>query len=404
MDFAGYEKTKKNRLILAATILIIFFIQSRIYSFVGYSGATKLYPLMTHLPMVILLIVYFKKSFSIALVSVLTAYLCCQPPNWLGIALHYYWDHSMAFFLGDSLGFIVMLFLIKLYIAKSVHQVISYSKNSLYIFGSFPLIYYIFDYTTTVYTEFLYSGARIVVEFFPSVLSLFYILFVVVYNNETEKRNNLEFTHAMLETQSERAMKEITALQQIQQQTAIYRHDMRHHLSLIYSFIENNAPESALDYIKQTKNDIDQIVPIQYCENSVINLVLSAYARRAENENISFQVKAKVPEFLSIPSTDICTLLSNGLENAINSTLKEDSHRSREIILNCKLQKKNLLIVLSNTYYGKEIEIKNGLPQTNKEGHGYGAKSIAILVDKYKGYYSFSVEENLFILNVLIPI
>ncbi len=416
--FAGYEKTKKNHAAIAAIILIVFLLQISAFYLVGFTATTKLYPLITHVPMIVFLVQYLKKPLSAAIVSVLTAYLCCQPPNWLGIAVHYFWDNHLAFFVGDSLGILVMLYLIKKFIAASVNQVMSYSQKSLYLFGSFPLIYYVFDYTTTIYTEFLYSGARIVVEFFPSVLSMFYIVFVMVYYNEMQKLSKLELDNAMLATQSELAKHEIFALLQVQNQTAVYRHDMRHHLSLLFGFLESGKVKAAMEYIRQTQIRIDSIVPVRYCENNAINLILSAFAAKADQSGVSLDVDVVFPDALPFPDTELCVLLSNGLENAIKAAAKKpDPHpdsdsdsqpasdqgsKKETVRLNCRIHKGNLLILIENTFHEK-VEMKNGLPQTNKEGHGYGTKSIAMIVDKYKGYYSFASTEGLFTLRIVLP-
>jgi hypothetical protein len=385
---------------------MVLCLQLAFYYSVGLTVTAKLYPLITHLPNVVFIERYLKRPRSIAIVSVLTAYLCCQPPNWLGLAMHFFWSSTTAFFVGDSLGLLVMLYLIKRYVASPVNQVMSYSVRSLYLFGSFPLIYYVFDYSTTIYTGSLYSGAEIVVEFFPSVLSMFYIVFITVYNSEMQRRNRLELENLMLEAKSEHAMNEIIALQQVQNQTAVYRHDMRHHLSLLYGFLEAGSSEKAMEYIRQTQSDIDGIVPARYCENTAINLILSAFATKAEQKGVTLDIDAVVPESLPFPDTEICTLLANGLENAVKAAASGSGsdRRSRPPVLrvSCRVHKGNLLILIENTFY-EQVEIKNGLPHTHKEGHGFGVKCIAMLVDKHKGYYSFSANKGLFTLKIVLP-
>ena len=388
-------------------MLGILILQLMSYYFAGLMVAARLYPLITHLPCVVFITCYLKRPASIAIVSVLTAYLCCQPPNWLGLALQAFFDNPMAFFAGYSSGLLIMLYLITRYIASPVNRVMSYSRGTLYLFGSFPLIYYLFDYATTIYTGFLYSGAKIVVEFFPSVISMFYIVFIIIYSNEMQKRNNLELDNLMLETTSEQAMNEIFTLQQMQNQTAIYRHDMRHHLTLLYSFLEAGNAEKAMDYIRRTQSDIDGIVPLRYCENTTINLILSAFATKAEQKGMAFEIEAVVPKNLPFPDTELCALLANGLENAVSAAAsKPDFYKSSSLSVvraKCHVHKGNLLILIENTFHG-QAQIKNGLPYTNKEGHGFGVKSIVMLVDKHQGYYSFSAEEGLFTLKIVLPI
>jgi len=406
VSFAGYEKTARNRKAIALLILAILSLQLTSYYFAGLTVTTRLYPLITHLPSVVFIEQYLKRPRSIAIVSVLTAYLCCQPPNWLGMAMHSLQDSTAAFYIGDSIGLFIMLYLIKKYAAAPVNQVMSYSRRALYLFGSFPLIYYIFDYSTTIYTDFLYSGAKIVVEFFPSVLSMFYIVFIIIYSNEMQRRNGLELENLMLEAKSKHAMNEIIALQQVQNQTAVYRHDMRHHLSLLYGFLEAGGSKKAMDYIRQTQSDIDGIVPVRYCENTAVNLILSTFAAKASQKGMTLDVEAVVPESLPFPDTEICTLLANGLENAVAAAASEmdSDEESRPPCLRviCRVRKGKLLILIENTFHG-QVEIKNGLPHTHKEGHGFGVKSIAMLVDRHKGYYSFSVNEGLFTLKIVLP-
>ena len=406
VSFAGCEKNARNRKAIALLIFAILSLQLTLYYFAGLMVTARLYPLITHLPSVVFIERYLKRPRSIAIVSVLTAYLCCQPPNWFGMAMHFFRDSTVAFYIGDSIGLFIMLYLIKKYAASSVNQVMSYSRRALYLFGSFPLIYYVFDYSTTIYTEFLYTGSKIVVEFFPSVISMFYIVFIIIYSNEMQRRNKLELDNLMLEAKSAHAVNEIIALQQVQNQTAFYRHDMRHHLALLYSFLEAEDSGKAMEYIRQAQSDIDGIVPARYCENATVNLILSAFATKAEQKGVTLDIKAVVPESLPFPDTELCTLLANGLENAVTAAASESDSdgesRPPVVRANCRINKGNLLILIENTFHG-QVEIENGLPHTHKEGHGFGVKSIAMLVDRHKGYYSFSANEGLFTLKIVLP-
>jgi len=405
--FAGYEKTPKNQRAIALLIIGILSIQLTSYYSLGLALTAKLYPLITHLPNVLFIEFYLKKPRSIAIVSMLVAFLCCQPPNRLGEALQLIWNGKVTFHIGYSLGLLMMFYLIQRFVVSSVHQVMSYSSRSLAVFGSFPLIYYVFDYTTTIYTGFLYSGAKVIVEFFPSVISMFYIVFIIIYNSEMQRRCRLEMDNLMLQTRSESATHEIMALQQVQRQTAIYRHDMRHHLSLIHNFLEAGDSQEAMTYIQQTQREIDKIVPQRYCENNTVNSIFSAFANKAKQKKVEIMIEAIVPKQLPIPDTEICTLLANGLDNAISAAASSRKSGGKALIprvrATCHIHKNNLLILVENTLGGK-VEMRDGLPYTRKEGHGYGVKSIQMLVDRHQGYYSFSAEEGLFTLQIVLPL
>ena len=169
--------------------------------------------------------------------------------------------------------------------------------------------------------------------------------------------------------------------------------------------LESGESHKAMEYIGQTQKAIDGIVPTHYCENTTINLVLSAFATKAEQSGVAMEVEAEVAENLPFPDTEICTILANGLENAIKAASGAGigpESGPPSVRIKCHIHKNNLLILIENTFSGQS-EIKKGLPYTNKEGHGFGVKSIKLLVDRHKGYYSFSAKEGLFTLKIVLP-
>lgn len=153
------KKIRKNIKAIVLLTLAVLFVQVFAYLLTDLYFTSKLYPFIVHFPVIIFIVLYLKRPISISLVSVLTAYLCCQPH--VGLVLCFiFWDREEFYYLGNSIGIIIMLIIIKIYVANSVSNVMSYSKESLYLFGSFPLMYYIFDYATTTYTDYLYTGLK----------------------------------------------------------------------------------------------------------------------------------------------------------------------------------------------------------------------------------------------------
>ena len=66
-----------------------------------------------------------------------------------------------------------------------------------------------------------------------------------------------------------------------------------------------------------------------------------------------------------------------------------------------------ILLRANNIDDGKINFDDDGLPITTKEDssyHGYGVKSIYLIVDKYNGNVSFKEKNNMFSLNILIPL
>jgi len=402
VGFAGGCDSDKERRDVALFCVIILAVQTLCFFLFGFETTRQLYPLLTHIPLFLLLVARLKRRWGIALVSVLTAYFCCQLPRWIGTLTLYIFGTSLAYEVGYVLSLAPLLYVLRRYFVRAAYQAMTFSRRSLLLFGGLPLFYYAFDYATTVYTDALYTGVRMVIEFLPAAMALFYVVFVAAYHQEIQRRLQLETDNAILTAQSERAKNEISALQQVQQQTSVYRHDMRHHLSFLGSYLEVGEIDKAREYIRQAQTDIDSIVPVRYCENNAVNLILSSFAAKARQQDVAFSAEVNIPADLHLSDTELCAMLSNGLDNAISAAAQaEDAQRT--VRINCQPHKDKLLLYISNPYCGT-VRMRDGLPQSSRPQHGYGAKSIRMIAEKHNGYCAFETGEGLFTLKVVLPL
>ncbi len=403
VGFAGGCASKKERRMVAALSVIILAAQILSYALWGLEHTKKLYPLICHLPLFLMLVWGLKMPWGVAIASVLTAYFCCQLPRWVGTLALYLFGTRLAYQAGYMLSIVPLFLFLRRYFTVPAYRAMTYSKRSLYLFGGLPLFYYLFDYATTVYTDALHAGVQMVSEFLPAAMALFYVAFVSVYHGEVQRRNQLEMDNAMLAAQSEHAKNEIFALQQAQRQTAIYRHDMRHHLSLLRGYLAAGDVSQASEYIRQTQDGIDKIVPVQYCENNTVNLILSSFAAKAAQQGVAFSAEATIPADLPLSDAELCALLSNGLENAVSAAAQVSEALLPTVRFNCQPHKDKLLLYISNPYSGT-IVLQDGLPESPRPGHGFGVKSIKLIVEKHAGYCSFETGGGVFILKVVLPL
>ena len=97
---------------------------------------------------------------------------------------------------------------------------------------------------------------------------------------------------------------------------------MRHYLALINGYAAEGNLEKIKEYLSQTEIEIDAITPKWYCANETVNLVLSSFEAKSEEMNVTLCIEANLPETLSISDTELCSLFSNALENAIFAASK----------------------------------------------------------------------------------
>lgn len=394
--FAGIEPTKKNRLVTGLLCVIFLSVQTASYWLLGLDLTSKLYPLIIHLPLIVIFSLYHKRPWLISAVSVLSGYLCCQAPRWFGFLAGAALDSRLA----DHIFYIAFVFLayyfLKRYVAGSVRQLMEKSTKSCLFLGGVPLFYYLFDYMTAIYTDVLYSGAEWAVQFMPSTISVFYFVFVIFYYAETQKQASLQREKDMLDAQFRLAQTEFASLRQLQQNAASYRHDMRHHFALLQGLASKEHIEGIKEYLQTAQSDMDAITPTRFCGNETVNLILSAFAAKAKQGSILLTVDAKLPDLLPFSDTELCSLLSNALENAIHACEQIPDSNKRIIRLRMYSKNNKLCIDLHNSFQAEPI-FHQGLPVSKEQGHGFGTKSIAHIVEKHGGVFQFSVKDGWFI-------
>jgi sensor histidine kinase regulating citrate/malate metabolism len=278
----------------------------------------------------------------------------------------------------------------------TVRHLMEVSTKSCLFLGGVPLFYYLFDYTTAIYTDVLYSGAEWAVQFMPSTISVFYFVFVILYYAETQKQANLQREKDMLDAQFRLAQTEFASLRQLQQNAASYRHDMRHHFALLQGLASKEHIEGIKEYLRTAQSDMDAITPTRFCENETVNLILSAFAAKAKQAEIMLTVDAKLPDLLPFSDTELCSLLSNALENAIQATETIPDSNKRSITLRVYSKNNKLCIDIRNRYQAEPV-FRQGLPVSKEQGHGFGTKSMAHIVEKHGGVFQFSLKDGWFI-------
>ena len=398
--FLGIRLNRKNNLALLTFSCItgIFYILS--FTLYGTHYTEEIYPLIIHIPLVLFLTLYFKYNATISTLSVLTAYLCCQISNWIGIAAlaltHQEWVYySVRIFVTVA----VFLLLIH-YVSDITAQLLQKPAWALMILGFMPFVYYIFDYVTSIYTSLLYSGLEVVGEFLGFVLCITYLMFLFLYFKEYEASKEAEQRNQIMKMKRIQSEKELDAIRRSERAVSILRHDMRHFLLSLSTYIENNDNEKALEYINEVIHTSDKTAMQRYCKNDIVNLILSSHEDTIKKNQIHFEYSIQIPEVLAVSDVDMTAILSNGLENAIHAVLKLPESK-RNIKLDIHLNEEKLLISLKNTYAEKP-EFIDGLPRTSEAGHGFGTKSIWYVAERLNGSCQFTVTDAYFIMRVIL--
>jgi len=394
-SFAGMERTRKNYLIFCCFFTAIFVLQVTCLLTLGMEITLSIYPLISHLPIIIFLVVYLKRPWLISITCSLTSYLCCQLPRWIGAISGQVFNYGTADHLGYMLSAVLMYNILSKYVVDLARYLMERSVKSCLLFAAMPAFYYLFDYSTTYYADFIYSKARGTALILPFITAAFYFLFVLLYYAETQKQAMMQRERDMLDAQLKQAQMEFASLRQLQQSAATYRHDMRHHVAHLQLLASEERMDEIKEYLRSAQSDLDSITPKRFCENDTVNLILSSFAAKAAQSEILLTAEVNLPESLPFSDTELCSLLSNALENALKATESVLNKSQRQIKLRMYTKNNKLFLDIRNRYQTEPV-FKNGMPVTKKQGHGFGAKSMVHIVENHSGICRFSIQDNWF--------
>lgn len=398
--FLGVKQNRKNIIILMVFCILMGILHTIAMLLAGDVITYQIYPFITHLPLILFLVLYYKYSLTASCISVFSAYLCCQISNWVGLLVLKLTGLMEWYYVVRILTTITVFFLLCKFVCRTTEAVFAKKERELYLFGSLPALYYVFDYIATKYTDLLYSGSKVATEFVGFVYCIGYLLFLLVYFREYESKQEIRQYGELLEMHLLSIQNEIEQMKHSQKELVILRHDMRHHLDLIHTQLQNGNTDAAISYIQDISNIYSETSITTYCKNDMLNSVISIYQMRFSDRGISLECSISVGKSLSGQEISFCTILSNALENAMHA-LEKSKAEDKWAKLTIFNRDNHLLLSLENPV--EQIpDFVDGIPVSRKTGHGIGIKSMVYYTEKLHGQCHFSVTDHRFVLKIII--
>lgn len=182
-------------------------------------------------------------------------------------------------------------------------------------------------------------------------------------------------------------------------------HDLKHQITKYR--VQNgqttvHVPDDVLRDLEDSINVYDSVVKTG---NEDLDTVLTDKSLLCHKEKIQFTYMIDEKSIGFMNGNDIYSLFGNILDNAIEAVTKINN--SSKKVINMSIVRKGAFInIHSYNYYETPIIMENGIPQTTKKDsffHGYGMKSIRMIVDKYEGEMVITAEDNIFDINIVFP-
>lgn len=217
-------------------------------------------------------------------------------------------------------------------------------------------------------------------------------------------RNSLVYIEEQRQMKRQLTM-QVEHLRQINQkveESAKLRHDFRHHLRTLINLSEERRNEELENYIRGITVINEGTRIGRLTENIQLDALVQYYSNLAQSSGIQFRARLSLPAMLDFPIVDLCGLLGNLLENAVEACQRQQAG-DKTIFIAGRVQDGQLEFVIDNSFDG-EIKLKGGNYLSSKrDGFGLGISSVLETVERYDGVSNLYADEKGFHAELSLP-
>ncbi|XMB73195.1 GHKL domain-containing protein [Mycoplasmatota bacterium WC30] len=228
------------------------------------------------------------------------------------------------------------------------------------------------------------------------------ITFLLTENNQIFMRKSYE--ESATEYQNKILDKQVEEVQNIYLTMRSWRHDYHNHLQKLKAHIMMDQIKEANQYLNELEIDLDNVNQLVESGNINLDAILNSKLSLAMKNNIDLNFKATVPKELTISDIDLCVLIGNLIDNAVEACVKMPNKSLKFIRIYIGIFKQQLYISASNSTSEIIRKLNEDYITTKRGNHGHGLKRINNIVQKYGGFINRQNEPEVFATEVLLPL
>lgn len=246
--------------------------------------------------------------------------------------------------------------------------------------------------------------------FYPNTILSILILLglnIIVFNIYIQLSENLELQrkNAIYEKEFQLLERNMHEKESMMQEIRVKRHDLKHQMLNLLTLLQKGEYEKLESDMKQMA-ELESLngLFVVNTQNSIIDSFVNNQYAVAKEKGIDFRVKIDVPAELPFAGEDLCVILGNALDNAIEACERGQVSKPW-ISIKLIYDGANLLMTIENSFDGMIRKNKKGMQisrKANSQQHGIGTYSIQRVVQKYHGYYHVEVMEKEYHLEIIL--
>ena len=289
------------------------------------------------------------------------------------------------------------------YFSRDVFYTVAEMQQMFLVFIPVLMIFITSEYINVIEFEFqyeiledeefsgyLFSHWQLLVMHLLGLASLFCILFSY---KKLQQNFRLSTELSLLEQEEHSLGKYVEEAKARYDRTKSFRHDIRNHIGVVKNLLQSGKLEEAVNYIEDMEDMAEEMSFPCSTNNPVVDILVGNKLGIAKNMGIDVDCSLLLPYPCSLRDIDICIVLSNALDNAIQACKSLDAGIEKYINVSGRIQGNLLMIEIDNSF-----KDKGGFRK------GTGLSNIKNVAGKYGGAMSIDIKENVFVLHVLLII
>ena len=204
-----------------------------------------------------------------------------------------------------------------------------------------------------------------------------------------------------LESRNQLLIEKYDSMNEMYCDNAKLYHDISNHMNILYHFLDIGNIEGAKKYIKEISKPILKLSKINWTGVDVIDIVINSKLHEMNKLGINWDVNVEFPYNSNLLPSDLCTILSNILDNAIEATKTQTDNKN--IILTIRRINYFLFIrVVNPCGYLKDFDFIPTSTKENQRFHGWGLQSVSDIVKKNNGTLECINRNHMFTVSIML--
>ena len=230
-----------------------------------------------------------------------------------------------------------------------------------------------------------------------TILAVVLMMSVLVFNINRQYEVEKELAKLKSE-QAELLERDYTAVNRAYQVNAKLFHDLHNHIGVLRQFLTHEKYGEAVRYLDELQAPVRNLTATVWTGDETADYLINSKAAAAEAAGIRFQVQVEFPRRTNIRSVDLCAILGNLLDNAIEAARQVPDPSRRTAALTIRRIHQMLVIKVENSFSSVPVQENGELKTTKTEGglHGWGLKSAQTAAEKYDGMVQAGVSGEVF--------